>query len=68
MAERLEKVGWVAEYTKTSPSTVYYWISIGALPGVVRLSERVIRADPDAVREWVESGGYAATDPAELAQ
>ena len=68
MAEKLENVGWVAEYLKTSRSTVYYLISIGALPGVIRLSERVIRVDPDAVRKWVESGGFATTEPAEVAR
>jgi predicted DNA-binding transcriptional regulator AlpA len=65
MAERLENVGWVAEYLKTPRSTVYYLISTGALPGVIRLSERVIRVDPDAIREWVASGGLAATEPVE---
>jgi predicted DNA-binding transcriptional regulator AlpA len=66
VAERLETVGWTAEYLNTSPSTVYYLISINALPGVIRLSERTIRIDPGAVREWVAAGGYSVSE--ELAE
>jgi excisionase family DNA binding protein len=68
VAGRLETVRGIAEYLNASDSTIYYLISIDALPGVVRLSERVIRVDLDAVREWVEAGGFTSDAPVGVAQ
>jgi excisionase family DNA binding protein len=62
MAEKLEPVSWLAEYLNTPLSNAYYLISTGRIPGVVRLGPRMIRVDPDAVREWIESGGYVADE------
>jgi predicted DNA-binding transcriptional regulator AlpA len=58
MAERLERVAWLAEVLNCSPSTAYYLISTGRVPGVVRLGPSAIRLDPGVVREWIESGGF----------
>ena len=59
MAEKLERVVWLAEYLNTTPANAYYLISTGRIPGVVRLGPKIIRVDPDAVREWIEAGGFA---------
>jgi excisionase family DNA binding protein len=65
MAERLERVAWLAEVLNCSSSTAYYLIQAGRVPGVVRLGPSAIRLDPDAVLEWIASGGYAADELAE---
>jgi hypothetical protein len=60
VAERLERVGWLVDFLNL-PSTAdaYYLISTGRIPGVVRLGPRMLRVDPDAVRQWIEAGGFA---------
>jgi excisionase family DNA binding protein len=68
MAGKLERVSWLAEYLNTTQAAAYYLISSGRLPAhcVVRLGPQMIRVDSDAVREWIESGGFEAdTAPAE---
>jgi hypothetical protein len=67
MAERLERVAWLAEVLNCSTSTAYWLVSSGRLPArcVVRPSPRMIRLDPDAVLAWIESGGYRSDDLAE---
>lgn len=59
MAERLERVEWLEEYLNLKPGDAYYLISTGRVPGVLRLGPRMIRVDPDAVREWIKAGGFA---------
>jgi predicted DNA-binding transcriptional regulator AlpA len=66
MAERLERVTWLADVLSCSLSDVYYLISVDRIPGVVRLGPRMIRVDPDAVHEWISAGGFVARQPAEV--
>jgi predicted DNA-binding transcriptional regulator AlpA len=49
MAKRLERVAWLAEILNCSTSTAYYLISVGRVPGVIRLGPSSIRLDRDAV-------------------
>jgi predicted DNA-binding transcriptional regulator AlpA len=59
MAERLERVEWLAEFLNLKPGDAYYLISTGRVPGVIRLGPKMIRVDPYAVRQWIEAGGFA---------
>jgi predicted DNA-binding transcriptional regulator AlpA len=66
MAEKLEPVGWLAEYLNTTPANAYYLISTGRIPGVVRLGPRMIRVDPGAVQAWIEAGGFVEASGLEV--
>jgi predicted DNA-binding transcriptional regulator AlpA len=54
MAEQLWRVPDFAAFLNTTPANVYYLIGAGRVPGVIRIG-KMIRIDPDAVREWVEA-------------
>lgn len=49
----------VAEITRTSPSTVYYWHTTGAGPKSVKIGRRRLYARAD-VEAWIEAAKAAS--------
>jgi excisionase family DNA binding protein len=63
MPEQLWTVDRLAEFLATSSANTYSLIERDRIPGIVRLGPRAIRVDPDAVKSWVEAGGFAGVAP-----
>jgi predicted DNA-binding transcriptional regulator AlpA len=54
MAEQLWRVPDLAAFLNTTPANVYYLIAAERVPGVVRIG-KMIRIDPDVVRQWIDA-------------
>lgn len=50
---RLLDVNELSEYLSLPTSTIYTWVSLGRIPGVVRLG-RALRFDRLEIDRWVE--------------
>lgn len=53
-AGRLLNVQELSEYLSLPSATIYTWVSLGRIPGVVRLG-RALRFDRGEIDGWVES-------------
>jgi len=49
----------VARFLRVKTETVYVWRARGRIP-YIKLSPRVVRFDPDAIRDWVQSSELEA--------
>jgi predicted DNA-binding transcriptional regulator AlpA len=65
---RLLTVEDMAELTQLSANGVRKWARQGILPQPIRLghSSKVLRWDPDVIREWLADRHAALVDPAHL--
>lgn len=55
---RLLSVGEAATILGISTRSVYRALETGRIPGVVRISERLIRFDANQLQAFIDAGGY----------
>jgi excisionase family DNA binding protein len=53
--DSLWTVAQLGRFLGVPRSTAYYLVAHDRIPGVVRLGPRLIRIDPSAIRDWLDS-------------